>query len=197
MGKSIIIIPNPVKELGTVENIVKIDIPGGYPGKGVIPREGDNSIYHPQVYKYSHAPGGPDEASTEGGVSQGDAGRSPASFGFWTPKGYVKTFEEWKNISQKFNNSDSLYPAYVPSIEPIEYGTILKECGLIFGSNKQPSDDTCGQIYRKIVCAGNDLHKQPFRHMRCNDPGCPICYVKHASRMSDRVTEREIGRAHV
>ena len=106
--------------------------------------------------------------------------------------GHLVTFEEWKN-NQKINKSDRLYPAYVPSIEPKEYGLLLKNFGYILGSNENPSNDTCGMIYRKIQCSQNHLHEPSYKHERCNDPGCPVCYVKFASRMADRITERIQG----
>ena len=86
-----------------------------------------------------------------------------------------------------------VYPAYVPSIFSRSYGSILSLHGFIFGSNEKPSDASCGAIYRKIQCVDNELHNPSYRHNRCNDPGCPVCYVKFSSRMADRVTERVQG----
>lgn len=110
----------------------------------------------------------------------------------WTPSGYVDTFEDWKK-SQNPTKDQPLYPAYVPTINSSPYGTLLHKYGLIFGSNFKQTDDNCGMIYRKIQCSSNALHSPSFRHNRCNDPGCPVCYVKFAARMADRVTERVQG----
>lgn len=185
MGKSIIIIPNPVKELGTVENIVKNDIPGGYPGKGVIPREGDNSIYHLHVYKTSQAPGGPDEASTEGGVSQGGAGRSPAILGIWTPNGYVSTFEEWKD-NQRIGNSECVYPVIVPSIDPDNICCKILNPGILPGSGKDCGlEDT---YTKKLVECSNDPEHDHYEvgGTSCGQPGCPRHWKTWARRASDR-----------
>lgn len=110
----------------------------------------------------------------------------------WTPTGYVSTFEEWKLRTKSIENP-SLYPAYVPTINSDPYGTLFRKYGFVFGGNEKPSDDNCGAIYRKIQCSSNPLHHTSFRHNRCNDPGCPVCYVKFASRMADRATERVQG----
>ena len=110
---------------------------------------------------------------------------------FWTPQGMV-SFEEWKKQSAKCKKN-AVYPAYVPSIISEPYGTLIKKHGMIFGSNEKASDDDCGAIFRKVQCSGNHLHAPAFRHVRCNDPGCPVCYVKYASRAADRVTERIQG----
>jgi hypothetical protein len=110
----------------------------------------------------------------------------------WTKGGYVSSFDEWK-LSQKQANKSPCIPAYVPSIEQSKYGTILKECGLILGSNQKPTDEECGKIFRKIQCSQNPEHHKTFRHVHCNDPGCPICYTKFAGRMADRITERVMG----
>ena len=110
----------------------------------------------------------------------------------WTPNGYVDTMEEWKKCQYPTNNKP-LYPAYVTSIISEPYGTLLRKYGLIYGSNFKPSDDNCGMIYRKVQCSKNTLHGPSWKHIRCNDPGCPVCYVKYASQMADRVTERIQG----
>jgi len=110
----------------------------------------------------------------------------------WTPTGYVDSFEEWKRRSKSIEKL-SVYPAYVPTINQDPYGTLFRKYGFVFGSNEKPTDDNCGAIYRKIQCSSNALHAPSFRHTRCNDPGCPVCYVKFASRMADRATERVQG----
>jgi hypothetical protein len=115
---------------------------------------------------------------------------SPAKF--WTSKGFVNSFEEWK-LDQETNKKTSLYPANVTSIERQPYGTILKDCGFVFGSNEKPTNDDCGKLFRKIQCSQNSLHHQSFRHLHCNDPGCPVCYSKYSGQMADRITERVQG----
>jgi hypothetical protein len=111
---------------------------------------------------------------------------------FWTPGGYVHTYKEVQEYYQKSANKTSVYPAYVPPINIQEIPDILKNIS-VFGDNVKPSNDQCGMIYRKVQCSNNPEHHPMFRHMRCNDPGCPVCYVKFAARMADRVTERLQG----
>jgi hypothetical protein len=111
----------------------------------------------------------------------------------WIPsKGDFGSLEDWK-LSQKSPNKTSVYPAYVPSINQGPYGTVLKDCGLVFGSNEKATNDDCGMIFRKIQCSKEPLHHQSFRHVHCNDPGCPVCYTKFSGRMADRITERSQG----
>ena len=123
----------------------------------------------------------------------GTAGYPDEDSTFWTPKGYVKSFEEYKKISSKTYDSLIGYPANVTSINSEPYGTQLRKYGFLFGSNEKVSDDNCGKIYRKIQCSTNFLHHPGFKHLHCNDPGCPVCYTKYAAQMADRVTERVQG----
>jgi hypothetical protein len=125
-----------------------------------------------------------------GGVVTGAGGENPPAM-FWTKTGFVD-YNEWKKQNQKTQKT-VVYPAYVPSINQSPYGTLLKKYGLVFGSNEKSTNDDCGQIFRKVQCSHNALHGSSFRHVRCNDPGCPVCYVKMAGRMADRVTERIQG----
>lgn len=111
----------------------------------------------------------------------------------WTPKGYVDSFEKYKNLSNKQSSEKLGYPAYVQPIYSESYGTLLSKYGHIWGENIKPTNDDCGQIFRKIQCSQNSAHHPSFRHVRCNDPGCPICYVKFAARLSDSTTERIQG----
>lgn len=110
---------------------------------------------------------------------------------FWTPQGMV-SFEVWKNQGAKCKKN-AVYPAYVPSIISEPYGSLILKHGFIFGSNEKASNDDCGAIFRKVQCSSNHLHSNSYRHVRCNDPGCPVCYVKYAARAADRVTERIQG----
>jgi hypothetical protein len=110
---------------------------------------------------------------------------------FWTPQGMV-SFEVWKSQGAKCKKN-AVYPAYVPSIISEPYGSLILKHGFIFGSNEKASNDDCGAIFRKIQCSSNHLHSNSYRHVRCNDPGCPVCYVKYAARAADRVTERIQG----
>lgn len=121
-----------------------------------------------------------------------DGSLASAGAMLWTPRGYVSSFEEWQNATKK-DKKNVVYPAYVASINSEPYGAYLQKHGLVFGSNEKPTNDDCGMIYRKIQCSSNALHGPSFRHLRCNDPGCPVCYVKRASEMADRVTERVQG----
>jgi hypothetical protein len=96
-------------------------------------------------------------------------------------------------LNTKNYNSGSLYPANVTSIIQQDYTLQFGKNGYIFGSNEKSTNDDCGQIFRKIQCTQNSLHHPSFRHIHCDDPGCPICYTKYAGQMSDRVTERVQG----
>ena len=111
----------------------------------------------------------------------------------WTPRGYVDSIEKYQEIINNLSNKKLVYPAYVPTINSTPYGTLLSKHGHVFGDCEKPTGDDCGMIFRKVQCSNNPLHRSSFRHVRCNDPGCPVCYVKFATRSADRVTERVQG----
>jgi len=69
----------------------------------------------------------------------------------------------------------------------------LHKYGSIYGLNFLPTDDQCGVIYRKIFCNSDRSHKPANLHIYCNDPLCPVCYKKFASRIAARVSERVSG----
>lgn len=112
---------------------------------------------------------------------------------YYTKNGYVSTWIEYQEILNNSGIKKSVYPAYVQPINSEPYGTLLSKHGHISGNNEKPSNDDCGAIFRKIQCSTNPLHHPSFRHVRCNDQGCPVCYVKFASRLADSVTERVQG----
>jgi hypothetical protein len=122
-----------------------------------------------------------------------DEGNPNNNSQFWTPKGYVNSFEEYKKTTSKKPDSLVGYSAYVTSINSEPYGSLLGKAGFLFGSNEKASSDDCGMLYRKIQCSKNSLHHPSFRHLHCNDPLCPICYTKYSSQMADRVVERLQG----
>jgi len=112
---------------------------------------------------------------------------------YYTKNGYVSTWIEYQESLNNSSTKNSMYPAYVQPINSEPYGTLLSKYGHISGNNEKPSNDDCGAIFRKIQCSTNPLHHPSFRHVRCNDQGCPVCYVKFASRLADSVTERVQG----
>jgi len=71
--------------------------------------------------------------------------------------------------------------------------SIFSTFGFVFGCNQKPSYDSCGKIRAKIVCSVDETHRPYFKHERCNDPGCPICYTKFARRIADAVVKRVQG----
>jgi hypothetical protein len=93
-----------------VVKIIKNNSGEVYPEKKG-PDQGNNSIYHPWVYKTTCVPGAPDEACAEGGVSQGGAGRSPANLG----------------ICEKCGNQDVLLFHHVSYI-PEKVISVCKKC---------------------------------------------------------------------
>ena len=112
----------------------------------------------------------------------------------WTPSGYVSTMEAWREAQEKSRATAPMYPAYVRSILHLEeYGKYFLEHGFVFGSNQNPSGPECGKIFRKIECSRNRDHHPSFRHIHCNDPGCPVCYPKYASKHAKHVTQRVLG----
>jgi hypothetical protein len=111
----------------------------------------------------------------------------------WTPNGYVDSIEKYQNLNTKNYNSELVYLAYVQPINSEPYGTLLIKNGHLFGDCEKPTNDDCGQIFRKIQCSNNSLHHPSFRHVRCNEPACPICYVKYSARIAAAVTERVQG----
>lgn len=112
----------------------------------------------------------------------------------WTPEGF-KTWDQYQQYgNQKSGKKEVVYPASVSSIIPATKEPIFsKYKHFIFGSNFKQSQIDCGERYRKVICSTNHLHHTSFRHIRCNDAGCPVCYVKYAEQISDRVTERWQG----
>lgn len=138
--------------------------------------------------------------SPSGGAGSGAPEKAPSGgegvgggVQLWTPTGYVSSFDEYRNQQDHTNKKTTVYPANVPSINQTTYGSILQKCGLVYGSNQKPTNDDCGLIFRKIQCSKEPLHHQEFRHVHCNDSGCPICYSKMTGRMADRITERSQG----
>jgi hypothetical protein len=102
--------------------------------------------------------------------------------------------EAWRVAQEQSRATAPVYPAYVRSINhPEEYGKYFLKHGFVFGSNQDPSGPDCGKIYRKIECSRNHEHHPSFRHLHCNDPGCPICYPKYASKNAKSVTRRVLG----
>jgi hypothetical protein len=85
--------------------------------------------------------------------------------------------------------AESVYPAIVQPILP----TSKWEYGHILGCNEHPTDLGCGQIMSKVVCSRSKDHESYLKHRRCNDPCCPTCYPKFASRISEAVAERVAG----
>lgn len=113
--------------------------------------------------------------------------------GFWVSGNrYVGSFQEWQSC-QKSDDRKAVYPAYVQSISTTIYGQYLGKYGYVFGCNEKPSGDDCGKIYRKIQCSQNSDHDPYYRHIHCNDPGCPICYTKFVDRQTKTVVERVLG----
>lgn len=63
----------------------------------------------------------------------------------------------------------------------------------LLGCNQKPSNDFCGKIRAKIQCSHEPGHRPYYKHEHCNDPLCPICYTKFASRIADGITDRLWG----
>jgi hypothetical protein len=70
---------------------------------------------------------------------------------------------------------------------------IFKKYGFIFGCNEKPSEIDCGKIIGKVMCSSNNKHPSYYKHMRCDDPLCPVCHVKYTSRIAKAVVERVRG----
>lgn len=81
-------------------------------------------------------------------------------------------------------------------VQPIS--TVVKKVlfglhGFVFGCNERPTAETCGKIRAKVHCPVDESHRPYFKHERCNDPGCPVCYPKYISRIAEAVTRRVVG----
>jgi hypothetical protein len=111
----------------------------------------------------------------------------------WTKNGMVNTIEEWKNSNKIIQNLSGMYSASVQPRIREAYGSILKNYGHLFGDEERQSKLDCGEKFRKVVCTKNEKHFAGFRHIRCNEPGCPVCYVKFSTRIAQAVTERVQG----
>ena len=70
---------------------------------------------------------------------------------------------------------------------------IFRKLGSIFGCNIKPSSDTCGTIRAKIFCSSDSSHFSYYKHERCNDPDCPVCFGKFASRLAKGIVDRVLG----
>ena len=81
-------------------------------------------------------------------------------------------------------------------VQPILSGVesaIFRVHGFIFGCNEKRTFDTCGKIRAKISCSSDESHRPYFKHERCNDPLCPVCYPKFTSRLADGIVRRVMG----
>jgi len=109
-------------------------------------------------------------------------------------KGRFVSIEEYHNFQSKsYQQKTERISAIVQPIFTGEKGAIFSKHGFVFGCNEKPTSDSCGKIRAKIVCSSDESHRPYYKHERCNDPGCPICYPKFALRIADAVTERVMG----
>jgi len=86
-----------------------------------------------------------------------------------------------------------LYQAIVPSNFSGDNVSIFSQHGRVFGSAKTPSTETCGKVRAKVICQEEYNHDYYYKHERCNEPDCPICYSKFAHKLADRVVARVLG----
>jgi hypothetical protein len=108
--------------------------------------------------------------------------------------GRFVSIEEYHNFQSKsYQQKTDRITAYVQPIFTGVKGTIFRKHGYVFGCNENPSSDACGKIIRKIVCSDDNSHPFFYKHEYCNDPGCPTCHPKFASRIADAVTKRVMG----
>ena len=83
--------------------------------------------------------------------------------------------------------------AIVPSNFSGDNLSIFSQHGRVFGSAKTPSAETCGKVRAKVICQEEYNHDYYYKHERCNEPDCPICYSKFAHKLADRVVARVLG----
>ena len=83
--------------------------------------------------------------------------------------------------------------AIVPSNFSGDNLSIFAHHGHVFGSAKTPSAETCGKVRAKVICSEEYNHDYYYKHERCNDPDCPMCYSKFAHKLADRVVARVLG----
>jgi hypothetical protein len=83
--------------------------------------------------------------------------------------------------------------AIVQPISTVVESVIFRLHGFVFGCNEKPTSENCGKIRAKILCPVDESHRPYFKHERCNDPLCPVCYPKYVSRIADAVTARIMG----
>jgi hypothetical protein len=82
---------------------------------------------------------------------------------------------------------NGIIQSYVPTIFQTERSNI-------YGSGVHATNSMCGQLYRTVkTCSFDHSHHMEYRHIYCNDPLCPVCYVKFVKRLSERVAERVLG----
>lgn len=143
---------------------------------------GYNSIYHREVYKTTVAPGTPDEACAEGGVSQGGAGRAPPNIFL---NGRYVYFEEWKR-SHGIKDSNAVYPVIVPDATLTTNSQVFLNPGILPGTGKD-----CGledKFTKKHVECSSDPDHDHYEvgGTSCGRPECPRHWKTWARRASDR-----------
>lgn len=111
----------------------------------------------------------------------------------WTRNGYVNSMEEYQEITNNLSIKKSRISAIVRSILSDDQKNIFKKYGYIFGCNEKPTNETCGRIIGKVMCSVDKSHTSYYKHERCNDPLCPVCYPKFTHVIADHVTNRVVG----
>ena len=132
------------------------------------------------------APGQVAETLTEGEPSQ-----------FWMNGEFVscEEYEETRGgIDQR--KTDRFYANVIPILSD-DQKIMFEKYGNVFGCSENPTFLSCGTIIEKVMCSADQNHPSYYKHYRCNDPLCKICYPKFTFKIADSVINRVKGYASV
>lgn len=110
----------------------------------------------------------------------------------WLNGSFVSPGDYFQKLKSGQQKTDRINAIVQPIFTEVKTGT-FKKYGFILGCSEKPTNENCGKIIGKVVCSIDKSHSHYFKHERCNDPLCRICYPKYASRIAKAVVERVRG----
>jgi len=133
--------------------------------------------------------------SQAGGLGAAAPSQQPEDAGsrIWLNGEFVSC-DEYNNFrAKKDQQKTARISAIVQPILSDEERAIFRKYGFVFGCNEKPTDLSCGKIKAKIMCSADHEHPAYYKHERCNDPLCPVCYPKFSHRIAEAVVNRVQG----
>jgi len=157
-------------------------------GRGTIPGEPSHRVT--VASESAYAEGNPTQWDIPGSIAVSERDEPPY---IWSNGKFISVPEYLGKVPVSYQQNSVRISAIVQPIFSGVKGSIFSTHGLIFGCNEKPSYESCGRVRARIVCSGDPEHPSYYKHERCNDPGCPVCYPKFSGRLADGVTERAMG----